>query len=144
MIKRITVLAASFCVGLGILGIFLPLLPTTPFLLLAIFLYMRSSREGVKRILRNRYLAPYVHSYFSKEGLPDKVLFRILILMWGSMLCCILFATRIIYIRILLFVIAICVTIHLYCRSTRRIQQRDKDSEKVVKSERRQKKSRSA
>lgn len=135
MIKRITVLAASFCVGLGILGIFLPLLPTTPFLLLAIFLYMRSSREGVKRILRNKYLAPYVHSYFSKEGLPDKVLFRVLILMWGCMLCCILFATGVFYIRVLLFIIAIGVTIHLYCRSARRIRRRGKDSERAVKSE---------
>lgn len=113
---KIYVISATACVGLGLAGAFLPLLPTTPFLLLAIFLYMRSSKEGVKMILRNRYLAPYVKSYFSKKGIPAPVLARALLLMWLTMGSCIIWATGNLYIRLMLAAIAAGVSIHLYCK----------------------------
>ena len=55
MYRNIYIFFAWICVGAAFLGIFLPLLPTTPFLLLAVYLYMRSSKSGIKMILRNRY-----------------------------------------------------------------------------------------
>lgn len=114
MVKKIYAALAGMCVALGIAGTFVPLLPTTPFLLLAIFLYMRSSKKGVKMILRNKYLSPYVKSYFSKKGIPVRILLRTLLLMWGMMAACAIWATDNIYVRILLAAIAIGVTIHLY------------------------------
>ncbi|MBE6229855.1 MAG: DUF454 domain-containing protein [Bacteroidales bacterium] len=113
MIKHIYIISATICVGLGLLGTFIPLLPTTPFLLLAIFLFMRSSKSGVKMILRNRILAPYVVSYFSKEGIPMNILLRTILLLWLTMGCCIIWATHNIYVRLLLAAIAAGVTIHL-------------------------------
>lgn len=116
MIKRIYIISATICVGLGLAGTFIPLLPTTPFLLLAIFLFMRSSKSGVKMILRNRTLAPYVVSYFSKEGIPFNILLRTIALLWLTIGSCILWATDNIYVRLLLGAIATGVTIHLVCK----------------------------
>lgn len=107
---------ATICVGLGLIGTVVPLLPTTPFLLLAILLFMRSSRRGVKMILRNRYLSPYVKSYFSKEGIPTHILIRTLTLLWLTMGCCIVWATGNLHIRIFLIVIAVGVTLHLLAK----------------------------
>ena len=114
MKRYLHITLATIFTGLGLLGAFLHLLPTTPFLLLAIFLYMLSSKSGVKMILGNRYLAPYVKSYFSKKGMPTAILIRTLLLLWLTMGCCILWVTGNIFVRILLAVIAIGVTVHLY------------------------------
>lgn len=120
MVKNLYIFAATICVGLGLVGTFVPLLPTTPFLLLAIFLYMHSSKAGVKMILRNRILSPYVKSYFSKEGIPAAILMRTLLLLWLTMGSCIIWATSNIFIRTGLATVAIGVTIHLYNKRKRK------------------------
>ena len=109
------VLAAIFT-GLGFAGAFLPVLPTTPFLLLAIFFYMRSSTKGVKMILGNRFLAPYVKSYFSKKGIPVKILVRTIFFLWLTLGFCILWCVSYTYLKVLLILIGVCVTVHLYLK----------------------------
>jgi len=56
-------------VGLGTAGIFLPLLPTTPFLLLAAYLFSRSSDRWHRWLLAHKHLGPYVHAWRNKTGL---------------------------------------------------------------------------
>ena len=116
MYKKIYIFFAWICVGAAFLGIFLPLMPTTPFLLLAVFLYMRSSKGGIKMILRNRYLAPYIRSYFAREGIPAPILARTLVMLWCSMAICIAIAHGRPLIQIVLLAIAAGVSVHLYCR----------------------------
>ncbi len=118
--KKIYISLATICVGLGFAGTCLPILPTTPFLLLAIFFYMRSSKAGIKKILRNPYLSPYIKSYFSRKGIPTPILIRTLVLLWLTLGSCIIWATQNIYVRILLGTILIGVTIHLYCKRSSR------------------------
>ncbi len=116
MKKYLYITLASLCTGLAFAGIFLPVLPTTPLLLLALWLYMRSSRSGVKMLLSNRYLAPYIKSYFSRKGIPKAQLRRILLTLWLTLGACMaIFHTNMIVIAILATV-GIGVTIHLYCK----------------------------
>ncbi len=116
MKRKLYIVLATLFTGLGLCGTFLPLLPTTPFLLLAIFFYMRSSTKGVKMILGNRHLSPYVKSYFSKKGIPLKILVRTLLLMWLTLGCCIIWCVSSVYLRALLALIGVSVTIHLYLK----------------------------
>ncbi len=111
--KKIYISLATICVGLGFAGTFLPVMPTTPFLLLAIFFYMRSSKQGVKNILRNRYLSPYVKSYFSHKGIPTPILLRTLFLLWLTIGICIIWLTDSLHMRLFLGTVVIGVTIHL-------------------------------
>lgn len=116
MTKIIYHILANLCVVLGAIGAFVPILPTTPFLLLAIFLYMRSSRSGIKIIMRNRVLRPYVKSYFSKEGIPAPMLIRTIVLLWLTIGSCIIWTTESLHMRLFLSLIAVSVTVHLYLR----------------------------
>jgi uncharacterized protein len=60
--------AGSLFVGLGVLGIFLPLLPTTPFLLLAAFCYGKSSPAAYRWLTTNRYFGKYLRNYQEHRG----------------------------------------------------------------------------
>lgn len=71
---------------LGVLGIFLPLLPTTPFILLAAWCFARSSERFHDWLLDHRQLGPIIHAWQSGEGIPRKVRNRTLLLLWGSLL----------------------------------------------------------
>lgn len=71
---------------LGVIGIFLPLLPTTPFILLAAWSFARSSQRFHDWLLNHRRLGPIVHAWQSGEGIPRKVRNRVLILLWVSLL----------------------------------------------------------
>ena len=64
-------------VVLGTAGIFLPLVPTTPFLLLATFLFARSHKRLNQWLLSHRYLGPYIQAFRDKRGLTTTQKFRI-------------------------------------------------------------------
>lgn len=63
-------LIGSLSVGLGILGIFLPLLPTTPFFLLAAFCYAKSSKAFYDRLLNNHWFGKFIKNYRNGLGIP--------------------------------------------------------------------------
>ena len=69
-IRAVLIVAGTLCVGLGALGIFLPLLPTTPFLLLAAACYARSSQRFYDWLLNNKYLGQYITGYVQRRGYP--------------------------------------------------------------------------
>jgi len=70
LIRRVLIVAGTFFVGLGIVGIFIPILPTTPFLLLAAACYARSSERFYNWLLNHRWFAKYIRPY--REGDPVK------------------------------------------------------------------------
>lgn len=84
--KIILNVIGTICVLLGILGAILPLLPATPFLLLASACYIRSSERLYRRLTTNKYLGPYILNFRERRGLPLKVKIYTVILLWGSLL----------------------------------------------------------
>lgn len=71
--KTLTFLAGWLLVGLGFLGIFLPLLPTTPLLLLASACFMRSSPRCRQWLLENRWCGPYLQDWEEHRGVRRSV-----------------------------------------------------------------------
>lgn len=67
----------ALSVGLGVAGIFLPLLPTTPFLLLAAYLFARSDKRWHQWLMTHRRLGPYIHAFRNKTGLTRGQKWRI-------------------------------------------------------------------
>lgn len=60
------------CVGLGILGVFLPLLPTTPFMLLAAWCFARSSERLHRWLLTHRTFGPIIENWNQHRAIPRK------------------------------------------------------------------------
>jgi uncharacterized membrane protein YbaN (DUF454 family) len=100
-------------VGIGILGIFLPVLPTTIFLILASACFMKSSPKANEWLKKNRWLGPYLKNYTEKSGLTVKSKLVLISILWISITFSAFILTDIPAIRILLLLIAIGVTIHL-------------------------------
>lgn len=71
-------------VALGIAGIFLPVLPTTPFLLLAAACFVRSSRRFYLWLVGHPRLGPWICDYLDGEGIPLKGKVYAIGLMWAS------------------------------------------------------------
>lgn len=62
----------TICVALGVLGAFLPVLPTTPFLLLAAACYARSSRRFYERLLSSPGFGPLIREYRATGAIPTR------------------------------------------------------------------------
>jgi len=73
-------------VGTGIVGAFLPILPTTPFLLLAAYLYARSSERLHGRLLGNRLVGDYLRRYYERRSMSRRHKAVTLVLMWSALL----------------------------------------------------------
>jgi uncharacterized membrane protein YbaN (DUF454 family) len=59
--------------AVGILGIFLPLLPTTPFLLLSAFLFARSSEKLHSWLLNHKILGKYICDFLQDRTIPLRI-----------------------------------------------------------------------
>lgn len=115
------IVAGSVCLGAGVIGIFVPLLPTTPFLLLAAALYMRSSPRLYAWLLANRYLGTYIRNYRERKALPRRVKVFTLALMWTSSLWCIVVPLAPwLWAQVALGAVAVGVTWHLLSFATLR------------------------
>lgn len=113
-VVRWTLLIGGFVlIGIGVLGMFLPLLPTTVFFLLAAWCFARSSERFHYWLHHNRFFGKYLANYRSKGGMTrGSKIFSIAFLLAGISVS-VLFLTENMYIRILLGAIAVGVTWHL-------------------------------
>lgn len=105
--------AGSVCVALGAIGVVLPLLPTTPFLLLAAACYIRSSPRFYHWLIGNRVLGCYIRDYCSGAGIPVRAKVTTITLLWLTIGASAVFFVETTVIRILLLVIAIGVSAHV-------------------------------
>jgi len=111
--RWVLIIVGSFFAGLGILGIFLPLLPTTPFLLLAAACYIRSSERLYNWLLNNKWIGRYIKNYLEGKGIPLKSKVLSISALWITIGYSVFFVVNIFSVRVILILIAIGVTMHL-------------------------------
>ena len=109
----------TILIGISIVGIFLPVLPTTPFLLLAAGLYAKSSIKFYNWLINNRILGKYIKNYREGKGIPLKVKIIAISILWITIGYSAIFAIDILWVRILLVIIAIGVTVHIAIKKPR-------------------------
>ena len=113
IVKALYFTGGTISLILGIIGIVLPILPTTPFLLLAAACYARSSEKFYNWLLNNRILGSYIRNYIEGRGMPIKVKIFTISMLWITILISAFLIIQIFWIRIVLIIIAIAVTIHI-------------------------------
>ncbi|MFC1729698.1 YbaN family protein [candidate division KSB1 bacterium] len=102
MIKILYIILGTISLLIGIIGIFIPGLPTTPFLLLTAGLYIRSSGKLYNKLINNRYLGHYILSYRENKGLEKKVKIFALLFSWIMILISAFFLTSDLVIRLII------------------------------------------
>ena len=112
-VRYIYFTAGMILVAIGVLGMFLPLLPTTIFLLLASACFMKSSPRANQWLKEHRVLGAYLRNYQDKTGLSVKAKISHIAVLWIGITISALYFTEELAIRILLYLIAVSVTIHL-------------------------------
>jgi len=113
LVGGVLITAGTFFVGLGVLGIYLPLLPTTPFLLLAAACYARGSKRFYTWLLSNKWFGNYIKNYREGKGVPLRVKVLSISLLWITIIFSAAFVVHILLARIILILIASGVTIHI-------------------------------
>lgn len=110
--KAVLIFVGTVCVGLGVLGMFLPLLPTTVFLLMAAYCYSRSSERFHTWLLNNRLFGSYIKNYKSGQGISMRQKVTTISILWVSIGVSIWLLGGF-WVTLLLLAIAIGVTLHL-------------------------------
>ena len=104
--------AGTISLVLGAIGIVLPVLPTTPFLLLALACYLRSSQRMTHWMLNNKYFGKYIKNYKEGKGIPLKTKIFAITVLWVTIGYAI-YIVPIWIAQLSMFIIAVAVTTHL-------------------------------
>ena len=124
LIKKLLVLIGTICVALAILGMFLPVLPTTPFLLLAAVCYARGSKRFYHWLTTNRWCGRYIRNYREGKGIPLKQKLFSILLLWLTIGYSV-WAVSLWWVQLILVAIAGGVTIHLTTIKTFKAETQD-------------------
>lgn len=107
-------------VALGVIGIFLPVLPTTPFLLLAAACFARSSPRFYHWLVGHPRLGPWIRDYLEGNGIPLKGKVYAIGLMWLSIgFSC--WLVPMVWARVFMGVTAVLVTVYILRQRTLRV-----------------------
>lgn len=122
LVRGLLMVAGTLALGLGLIGIFLPLLPTTPFLLLAAACYFRSSQRLYDWLMSHRWISEPLRQYHNGQGIPLKTKLVALISLWLSisLSAWLVVPGHMVWAKALLALIALAVSMQIVTLPTRR------------------------
>lgn len=97
---------------LGVIGIILPILPTTPFLLLSSYCYIKSSNKLYDLLINNKIFGKYISNYIEYKSIDKKSKMISTLFLWLTIGIS-FFLMENLYIKILLLIVSISVSIHI-------------------------------
>ena len=111
--RTLYIILGTISLVLGTLGAFLPLLPTVPFYLLTAWLYMRSSEKLYRKVMGNKYFGTIVRNFQENKSITLTTKIITVSMLWCSMLVSVFWVVSAWWLRLLLFAVAIGVTVHV-------------------------------
>jgi len=111
--KALLIIAGTIALALGLVGIVVPLLPTTPLLLLSAACYVRSSQTMYNQLMSNAVLGSYIRNYWEHRAITLKSKVGALCLLCAGIGYSTLFVVQLLWVKLLLLAIAIGVSLHI-------------------------------
>ena len=115
--KAFFIFLGTVSLVIGVIGIFVPLLPTTPLLLLSAYCYLKSSEKLYNMLMNSNHLGEYIKNYMEHRAVTKKAKYITLIILWLSLTASIILI-NILYVRLLLVIVGIAVSIHVILLKT--------------------------
>lgn len=117
--RIILVIIGCVSLILGLLGIFLPVLPTTPFLLLSAAVWVKASPRLYTWLINHRVFGEYIRNFRENRALPLRVKIISVSLLWATMsYCIIVVASGKLWLQLMLLTLAIAITWHILSYAT--------------------------
>lgn len=114
IIRGLLIVVGTICLVLGVIGIVLPIVPTTPFLLAAAACYLRSSKRLHQWLLNNKWVGAYIKNYQEGKGIPLKTKIIAISTLWITLLFSAFFVVNHLwFVQVILLVIAVGVSVHI-------------------------------
>jgi uncharacterized protein len=113
LIRYILIFSGFLFLSLGIIGVFIPILPTTPFLLLSAACFARSSKKFYNWLLTNKWFGSYIKNYHEGKGITLPVKIIVITLLWITILISILMIAPNSLIKFVLILISGIVSLHI-------------------------------
>ncbi len=117
--KKLYITFGFLAVALAIVGVFIPGLPTVPFLLVALFCFERSSKKYHDMIMNNKYFGPVLQDYYSGKGLTSSVKIKAILFLSCGMIFSI-YKIQNLHARIGLAIVWLGVAIHIILLKTKK------------------------
>ena len=111
--KSVWIVGGTLSLVMGLVGLILPILPTTPFLLLAAYCYGRGSDRFYGWLMNRTWVGGYIRSYRAGQGLPLKHKILTILLLWLTIGFTILYVEIYWWLKLVLVAIASGVTLHI-------------------------------
>ena len=111
--RVLLMIAGTVSLIFALIGLVLPLIPTTPFLLLTAACYCRSSERLYNWLITNKWFGEYIKNYREGKGIPLKTKIFALTILWVTIGISALLLVPIFIVQMILLVIAIAVSIHI-------------------------------
>lgn len=118
--KILYIIIGTISLILGTIGLFVPLLPTTPFWLLTSWCFIRSSKKLYNRVMANKYFGECVRNYVEEKAIPIRTKVTALTIMWLSTILTSIFLIDELWMKIGLTLISIGVSWHLITFPTKK------------------------
>jgi len=119
--RLIFLIIGFFFTGVGILGIFTPVLPTTVFLLIAAYFFSKSSERFYRWLLHNKVLGSYIRAYRERNPIPFSSRITSIVFLWVMLGLSIVFFIDNEIIKLILIAVGIGVTIHIFIIGRKRV-----------------------
>ena len=113
VVRALLIVAGTISLVFAAIGLVLPLVPTTPLLLLAVACYCRSSERLYTLLINNRWFGEYIRNYREGRGVPLRTKVFAVTVLWVTISISALFLVPILIVQVLLLVIAVAVSIHI-------------------------------
>jgi uncharacterized protein len=113
--KVLLISFGTLSLGVAALGVVLPLLPTTPFLLITSACYIRSSEKLYCKVTKSRLFKKYMQNIIENKTLPLKLKIGLVLFVWVVMLILFFFVFDNIYLKILAIFLASAKTVFMFC-----------------------------
>jgi uncharacterized membrane protein YbaN (DUF454 family) len=111
--RALLIVAGTISLIFAAIGVVIPLIPTTPLLLLAVACYCRSSERLYTWLINNRWFGEYIRNYREGKGIPLKTKMLAVTVLCATISVSVVFLVPILLVQVLLLAIAIAVSAHI-------------------------------